>query len=285
MKNKKMKKIILSFLAFAVLSFANAEKVAKAIRNGDSRLREIVYNPAEVTRIDTHYGIATALIFHKDETILSSSVGDADAWELNVANNTLMIKPLVLQPFSNLIVQTNLHIYHFVLDTLATDVEKNKAPFMISFKYPTYENEKKKKLAKIKAAKRKKLRENSPIRKKFNPDAHFSKNRDIANVDYFYRGDDSLKPTFMYDDNTHTYIHFLKNQPRPAVYSILNDGKESLINRNDVGDWVVVQGVYKELRLRVGKSVLALINDSYNPLIYKREAQKTKEKRFIKRKK
>jgi len=89
----------------------------------------------------------------------------------------------------------------------------------------------------------------------------------IANVNnrYVAQGDPALAPSEVCDDGRSTYLHFPGVQRIPAVYSILPDGREALINvSTGDGGWITVGEHSYLLRLRDGGRVLCLINRGYN---------------------
>lgn len=256
-----MKKVIIYLMILLFSSFSSwAEVKPRSGTYEDERLTDVVYNPNQVVRIDTYYGVATALVFHENERVLSAAVGDSEAWEIEASDNVVFVKPIAEMPMTNLHIKTNLRLYHFLLD-LADGESKNVA-FRISFKYPEYERQ-------LQAQKNKRATsgKSKPIIINFDPLKHFQNNRHKMNTKYFTRGSATLKPSMVYDDNNHTYVLMKQTQVRPAVYAINASGKESLVNRTDKGNWIVVQGIYKKIRLRAEGTVIEIMNDNYDPTL------------------
>ena len=58
----------------------------------------------------------------------------------------------------------------------------------------------------------------------------------------------------------------------PAVYKVLPDGSESLVNTHVEKDTLIVHEVAKNLRLRLGQSVLDLANGNPQPTTFNHKA-------------
>ncbi len=65
----------------------------------------------------------------------------------------------------------------------------------------------------------------------------------------------------MWDDGRFTCLKFTKNAELPVAYQVAADSTESLINYHIEKDTMILQGISKEFRLRLGKQVLGLRSD------------------------
>ena len=75
-------------------------------------------------------------------------------------------------------------------------------------------------------------------------------------------GSQDLAPALVYDNGQFTYFRFNSQKDFPAIYRVSSDG-ESLVNSHVEKGVLVVHGVYKEYRLRAGKSVVGVKNEKY----------------------
>lgn len=255
-----MKKLFILILLLGFnISYAT---VTPTPSSKDQRLQTVTYQPDEIVHIDTFEGYATAIVLHRNETVDAAAIGDAEAWEVSVSQNAIFIKPLKEQPRTNLHVATNLRTYVFTIDVITDESLKDTVPYRVTFKYPKYEKE----LLRQELESKRKSQKDKPItfKSNFDPLTHLYENKEIVNTQYKGRGDKLLKPRHIYDDGKQTYILFSENQLRPAIYSITK-GKESLINRVDKNNWVIIQGVYSGLMFRGQDYVYELKNTKYAP--------------------
>jgi type IV secretion system protein VirB9 len=83
------------------------------------------------------------------------------------------------------------------------------------------------------------------------------------NIDYWYCGSPTLKPTAASDDGVHTRLRFAANAELPAIFVRNADDTESLLNFSmDSGD-VVVHRVARHLVLRRGKLAGCVVNQGF----------------------
>ena len=60
-------------------------------------------------------------------------------------------------------------------------------------------------------------------------------------------------------------LRFAGGKALPALFEVGEDGSERLVPYDVRGEFVVVHGVPRALRLRRGRSVLCLFNDAHQP--------------------
>ena len=68
----------------------------------------------------------------------------------------------------------------------------------------------------------------------------------------------------VFDDGRFTYLRFPGNREIPAVFHVLGDGSETLVNARMEGDLLVVDRVSRRLVLRAGSAVVGLWNDAFD---------------------
>ena len=71
-------------------------------------------------------------------------------------------------------------------------------------------------------------------------------------------------PTLVFDDGRFTYLRFPNNREVPAVFHVLGDGSETLVNARMEGDLLVVDRVSRRLMLRAGSAVVGVWNDAFD---------------------
>jgi type IV secretion system protein VirB9 len=75
---------------------------------------------------------------------------------------------------------------------------------------------------------------------------------------------DDIIPTLVFDDGRFTYLRFPNNREVPAVFHVLPDGTETIVNTRMEGDLLVVDRVSRRLVLRAGTAVVGVFNDAFD---------------------
>jgi type IV secretion system protein VirB9 len=77
-------------------------------------------------------------------------------------------------------------------------------------------------------------------------------------------GSQDIVPTLVFDDGRFTYLRFPGNREIPAVFHVLGDGSETLVNARMEEDLLVVDRVSRRLMLRAGSAVVGLWNEAFD---------------------
>lgn len=77
-------------------------------------------------------------------------------------------------------------------------------------------------------------------------------------------GSVDIVPTLVYDDGRFTYLKFPGNREVPAVFHVLGDGGETLVNVRMEDDTLVVDRVSRRLMLRAGSAVVGIWNEAFD---------------------
>ena len=222
------------FVLFGLFSFNSVAEIKPKTSGYDSRVLEVRYNPKNVVRIDAAVGFGSLIQLEEGESVLSKKfsgvgIGDQSSWAVSFRENNIFIKPVVLNgPKTNLLVVSDKNrTYSFDLS-----VTKNvrSSSYVVKFLYPQKKEPKKK--------------------------IPCSDGR--RNFQYVKWGDDYLSPKFVWDDGRFTCFKFVDNVELPVIYTVDQDGRESLINSHLEKDVLVVHFVSKEFRLRLGEMVLGV---------------------------
>ena len=78
-------------------------------------------------------------------------------------------------------------------------------------------------------------------------------------------GSHDIVPSLVFDDGRFTYLRFAANREVPAVFHVLGDGSEALVNVRMEGDLLVVDRISRQLTLRAGLAVVGLWNEAFDP--------------------
>lgn len=269
-----MKKRIIAALVAAC--FINISAQAETSGHGsrfDSRIQSVMYNPDNVYRVQTMPDRGTTIEFEPGETInldsgalvLGNPGSQAEPeWIIgaNKAGTAVFLKPsrYAKNPETNAIIRTNKRTYLFDL-RLAQNVRT--MTYLLRFQYP------------------------QPPKTGESPFTGRTINSNpcpgSANWRYQKRGDMALSPYSVWDNGTFTCFRFPTNAPRPAIYTLLPDGREALVNSHLVNDIVVVHGVSQGYRLRLNTLVLGVRTTTSNTGWYNYNGTTTGEIREVKK--
>ena len=68
----------------------------------------------------------------------------------------------------------------------------------------------------------------------------------------------------VFDDGTQTYFSFPNNRPVPTVFQTAPDQSEEMVNVRMEGDKLIADRVARRFVLRLGNSVIAIINEDFD---------------------
>lgn len=253
-------------LAFLLLVIIGATAPAAALQtptagSRDDRVRNVVYSPTDVVRINGVIRASTQIIFSEDEEIAHVAIGDSIAWEVAPAGSILFLKPRETHPATNLQVVTTRRdgrkrSYQFEL-TIA-DASLDESYFLVRFSYPEDEavRERLRAAARQSAADAALIDETLELHHTYGP----------RNWRYSAQGTPVLEPEVVFDDGKQTTFRFAGKREMPAIYIVNSDGSESLVPKDVRGELVVVHAVGREFRLRRGRDVLCIYNEAYDPV-------------------
>ena len=103
-------------------------------------------------------------------------------------------------------------------------------------------------------------------RRRWSPSA-WPPRRELVNSNYSIAegaGSQDIVPTLVFDDGRFTYFRFPNNREVPAVFHVLGDGSETLVNARMEDDLLVVDRVSRRLMLRAGSAVVGVWNEAFD---------------------
>ncbi|HDH7847046.1 TPA: P-type conjugative transfer protein VirB9 [Raoultella ornithinolytica] len=277
-----MKSIILIALVLMLCGTAWSAAVPQASRY-DARVQQVVYNPLNVTVVNTRPGFITTLVFDSDEAVISARPGFEEAWEATPDANRVNVRPValvqgapgadgnttqvVIPPnnqdwHTNMLIVTTRRLYNVELNVI-DDKSPQQPAFQVSYRYPVEDREKASRETAARALEREQKQQQTDIQQALNA-AQTPRNWDYLK----YPGRDSARivPDFAYDDGRFTFVGFSPAKSIPSVTKELN-GQEHVINSSvrRKGDFtvLVIQEVTPRLVLRSGNAVVGLENRGF----------------------
>lgn len=242
----------------------------------DPRLREVVYDPRAVVTVPVKRGVVTLVVLDADEAITEVAAGlggdctKADAaWCIAAqpGGRNLFVKAKSSASAANtLAVVTDRRTHSFRFVVLA-DGDPKPPVYRLLVKAP----------ARVAIPARLALRDAAPLMALPVVPPPTSPHQVVAerlqakpqmmNTQYSIAegaGSQDIVPTLVYDDGRFTYLRFPGNREVPAVFHVLGDGSETLVNARMEDDLLVVDRVSRRLMLRAGSAVVGLWNEAFD---------------------
>lgn len=222
----------------------------------DKRILTTQFKTSEVYPINAVNGLITTVIFARGEEVLSFGSGFSTAWEFASRGNHFFMKPRGKEGTTNLVVVTNRRTYFF--DVKLTGNRKN-ATYRLLFEYPEEA-----------AAQKAAAAEKAHVQNLLDQSAIPAVTGEVKAENRAYtmnfgsdRESRRIAPLEAYDNGRFTYLLITANTDFPAAYRV-SAGQESLINSHVEGNWLVIHGVYEEIRLRAGNAVVGIYNERFS---------------------
>jgi len=242
----------------------------------DPRLREVVYDPRAVVTVPVKRGVVTLVVLDPDESITEVAAGlggdcakAESAWcvAAQPGGRNLFVKAKSsASAANNLAVVTDRRTHAFRFVVLA-DGDPKPPVYRLVVKAPV----------RAAPAARLALRDSAPL---FALPAvpappppqqvvaeRLQAKPQVMNTQYSIAegtGSQDIAPTLVYDDGRFTYLRFPGNREVPAVFHVLGDGSETLVNARMEDDVLVVDRVSRRLMLRAGSAVVGLWNEAFD---------------------
>jgi type IV secretion system protein VirB9 len=230
----------------------------------DDRIREVVFSEAQVFRVVGVFRSATQIVFSSAERVEHVALGDTVSWEVAPAENSLFIKPRELAGSTNLIVLTRssagVRTYTFELTARRGQIGPHAADtfFKVVFRYPREEAAAARAAATEAAYARAVALQTGAIRSALDLAVLEGK----RNLRYSVQGSSALQPSEITDNGQFTALRFPNQRELPAFFAVNPDGSEAIVPFDVRDEFVVIHGVFAQLRLRRGKNVLCVFNDA-----------------------
>lgn len=244
----------------------------------DPRLREVVYNPGAVVTVPVKRGVVTLVALDPDETITEVAAGlGGDCVKAEAAwcvaaqpgGRNLFVKAKSTASAANtLAVVTDRRMHSFRFEVL-TDGDPKPPVYRLVVRAPARPASA--------PAPRFSLQDLAPLlaMPAVPPPAppqqvvaeRLQAKPQVVNTEYSVAegaGSEDIVPTLVFDDGRFTYLRLPGNREVPAVFHLLGDGSETLVNTRMEEDLLVVDRVSRRLMLRSGSAVVGLWNEAFD---------------------
>ena len=246
--------------------------------SGDPRLREVVYDARSVVTVPVKRGVVTLVVLDPEESIAEVAVGlggdcaKAEAtWCIAAqpGGRHLFVKPKSTASAANtLAVVTDRRTHSFRFVVLA-DGDPRQPVYRLVVKAPMPQ-------VMARTAVRDGLaRQALPLLPPVPPPPSLRQviaerlqaKAQVLNTSYSVaegKGSEDIVPAMVFDDGRFTYFRFPGNREVPAVFHVLGDGSETLVNSRMEDDLLVVDRVSRRLMLRAGSAVVGVWNEAFD---------------------
>jgi type IV secretion system protein VirB9 len=270
-------------LLVGACSLHAAAQVPSTGQASDPRLREVIYDPKAVVTLSVKRGVVTHVMLDPDEAIAEVAAGlggdcaKAEAsWCIAAqpGGRNLFVKPKSSASAANtvaVVTDRRSHSFRFVV---LADGDPKPPVYRLAVSAPT---------VRIAAPARQALRDGLPL-SLLAPLAalpsvpapatpqqlvaeRLQAKAQVLNSSYSVaegKASEDIVPALVFDDGRFTYMRFPGNRDVPAVFHVLGDGSETLVNARMEDDLLVVDRVSRRLMLRAGAAVVAVWNDAFD---------------------
>lgn len=266
--------------AWAFLSACAGSAHAEAPGSGsDTRLKEVRYNPNTVVTVPVKRGVVTHVVLDADEAITEVGSGlGADcskpeaSWCIAAqpGGHHLFIKPKSgASAANNLAVVTDRRTHSFRFVVLADgDARQPVYRLVVKAAAPTPGTS-----GTLRPTDPPQALPVAPPPEIVPPSAaeliarRLTAAPELLNPNYSVaEGENSqdILPSLVFDDGRFTYFRFANNREVPAVFHVLDDGSETLVNARMESDLLVVDRVSRRLMLRAGSAVVGVWNEAFD---------------------
>jgi type IV secretion system protein VirB9 len=279
----KSASVLLLLCLCAVPAAAQAPSAGLASPAGDPRLREVVYDPKAVVTVPVKRGVVTLVMLDADESIaeVASGLGGdcakaEAAWCIAAqpGGRNLFVKPKSTASAANtvaVVTDRRSHSFRFVV---LADGDPKPPVYRMVVKAPATRTAVPARQVSpdgLPLSLPAPLAALPPVPPAPTPQQvvteRLQSKPHVLNSSYSIAegdGSEDIVPALIFDDGRFTYLRFPGNREVPAVFHVLGDGSETLVNARMEDDLLVVDRVSRRLMLRTGSAVVAVWNDAFD---------------------
>jgi len=269
-----------SFVAWAAYMVAGSAWCAGTDPATDPRLREIAYDPGAVVTVPVKRGVVTHVVLDAREAITEVAAGlGGDCSKAEAAwciaaqpgGRHLFVKPKSTASAPNtlaVVTDQRMHSFRFVV---LGDGDNRSPVYRLVVKAPAAPAVASPRSIPDQTALLLALTQAAPTppvpTARQIVEERLQAKPQVRNASYSIaegESSDDIVPTMIYDDGRFTYLRFPGNREVPAVFHVLGDGSETLLNTRTEDDLLVVDRVSRRLMLRAGSAVVGVWNDAYD---------------------
>jgi type IV secretion system protein VirB9 len=236
-------------LALSAAAIVDAE-VVPAAAGLDARIRVADYDPGQVYVLHGRVGYQIDLQFDSEESFVGLAAGDIEGLNFVAQGSHLFLKPRATGVLTNLTVLTSKRQYQFEYAVPAPGAAAlPTAMYVVRFRYPHS-------VAAAVAA--------TEAERDLEQHLDQAPEARSHNTDYWFCGNDLLRPAAAWDDGVQTHLLFGQRAEQPAIFVRNDDGSESLLNFNIEAGEMVIHRIARRLILRRGALTGCIVNKGFS---------------------
>lgn len=255
----------------ALMCLAALSAAAQPRQAGDPRLREVSYDPRAVVTVPVRRGVVTLVELDADEAITDVGAGLGSdcakpeaAWCIAAqpGGHHLFVKPKSAARAANNVAVVTDRRTHALRFVVLADGDAQQPVYRLVVKAPVQRP--------IAAAPAlpplPPLAVAAPTPQEVVAERLQAKPQVLNTAYSVAEGEHSqdIVPSLVFDDGRFTYLRFAGNSELPAVFHVLGDGSEALVNSRMEDELLVVDRVSRRLVLRAGPAVVGLWNEAFD---------------------
>lgn len=267
MKNAPALGTTLEAAVLAVLSASSlAQPVTVLPSRADPRVASVVYAANAVVRVPVQRGMVTLIVLPDDEAISAppatgkgaDCARETDTWCIAALARDVFVKPKSGATTNNMVIVTNRRRHAF---ELVVQPEAKPAHALMRLDVTLPPPPASPKLAAAAPPGPAPLSGPELVANRLRAEPV------VRNAEYTVavgNQSEDIVPALVFDNGTHTYLTFPGNRPMPTVFETRADGAEEMVNVRIDSDMLVADRVARRLVLRLGNSVVAVINEAFD---------------------
>lgn len=264
-----LSKLMVPILVLLILPTASYSAQKSTPVPGDKRIRQYIYQPDTVYSFTGHYGYQSRIDLDPNEEILTITLGDSTRWSITPVGHRLFIKPIEFDATTNMTIITSKRIYYFELYAEEADsIDDTEIVFAARFIYGSDGGA---------GSDQNSFMEFDYEEESLIPDLEKDANK--LNFNYTVTGSRYISPLEVFDNGEFTFFRFKDiNADLPAIFQVLPDGNEALINFKKNEGYIIIEMVTSQFTLRYGNQVACIFNESMpieKPTIKKDDSNKS----------
>jgi type IV secretion system protein VirB9 len=279
-----MNRIMVGMVTVLCVGAASVSNAAESQPN-DARLREVSYDPRAVVTVPVKRGVVTLVVLDADEAITEVAAGlGGDCSKAEAAwciaaqpgGRNLFVKPKssATAP-NNLAVVTDKRTHAFRFVVLA-EADAKLPVYRLTVKAPPVRSIAALRPAAQDGAALAAISLSTMSAMPAIPAAptpqetvaeRLQAKAQVLNSNYAIaagQGSADILPSLVFDDGRFTYFRFAGNREVPAVFAVLGDDSETLVNTRMEDELLVVDRVSRRLMLRAGSAVVGVWNEAFD---------------------
>ena len=245
----------------------------------DPRLREVIYDAKAVVTVPVKRGVVTLVVLDRDESITEVAAGLGGDCSKAEAAWCIAAQPggrnLFVKPKSTASVPNNLAVVtdrrtHSLRFVVLADGDARAPVYRLVIKdapaRPSPPRVARREEALLQALSALPTAPPPPSPQQVIAERLQAKPQ-LLNTSYSIaegKGSEDIVPALVFDDGRFTYLRFPGNREVPAVFHVLGDGSETLLNARMEDDLLVVDRVSRRLMLRAGSAVVGVWNEAFD---------------------